>query len=343
MARFALSPLAQRRLERFRANRRGVWALRLFLALFAASLLAEFIANDRPLLIVDQGRWYVPVLADYTEAELGGDFATAANYRDPFLQQILAQRQATVIWPLIPYSGSSIDRTLDHFPAPPAAAHWLGTDQGGKDVVAILIYGFRLSVLFGLSLTLAGSAIGVMAGLVQGYFGGRIDLFFQRFIEIWSGMPVLFLLIILSSIIEPTFLWLLVIMVLFNWMELVDLVRAEALKARNFDYVRAARALGLGHGRIMLRHVLPNAMVATITFMPFILNGSITTLTSLDFLGLGLQNGGASLGDLLNQGKSNLQAPWLGLTGFFAIATILTLLVFVGEATRDAFDPRKGP
>lgn len=344
MAGPLISPLTRRRLARFRANRRGFWSLWLFLGLFTLSLFAEFIANDRPLYIGMEGRSYFPTLTDYTETELGGDFETAADYTSPFLQGLLAEKGATVIWPLIPFSWDTVVREAAPYPAPPSARNWLGTDNDGRDIVATLIYGFRISILFGLALTLTSSVVGVLAGLVQGYLGGRTDLFMQRFIEIWSGMPVLYLLIILSAVIEPTFFWLLGIMLLFEWMQLVGLVRAEALRARNFDYVRAARALGLRDVRIMLRHVLPNTLVATVTMLPFVMNGSIATLTSLDYLRFGLQQSSPSLGRLLSQAKDlAVQAPWIPLSAFCTVALLLSLLVFIGEATRDAFDPRRGP
>ena len=287
------------------------------------------------------GRLYFPVFADYPEATFGGDLPIAADYRDPDIARHI-EAKGWMMWPPIPFSYGTINYDLPSpAPSPPTAADWLGTDDQGRDVMARLIYGFRISVLFGLALTLSSTVIGVAAGAVQGYYGGLTDLIFQRFLEIWSGLPVLYLLIILSSIIEPNFWWLLAIMLLFSWMSLVDLVRAEFLRARNFDYVRAARALGVSNPVIIRRHVLPNAMVATLTFLPFILNGSITTLTSLDFLGFGLPPGSPSLGELLAQGKANLQAPWLGLTAFFVLAVTLSLLIFIGEAVRDAFDPRK--
>src|SRR5579864_8095334 len=336
-----LTPLTQRRLANFRANRRGFWSLWLFLLLFGVSLFAEFIANDRPLLVRYDGTFYLPVFFDYPETTFGGEFPTEADYRDPYVQKHIAEH-GFVLWPLIPFSYKTINYNLSSpAPSPPDAVDWLGTDDQGRDVLARLIYGFRISVLFGLVLTILSSIIGVAAGAIQGYYGGLTDLLFQRFIEVWSGLPVLYLLIILSAIIQPNFWWLLGIMLLFSWMSLVDLVRAEFLRARNFDYVRAARALGVSNPVIIWRHVLPNAMVATLTFMPFILNGSITTLTSLDFLGFGLPPGSPSLGELLAQGKNNLQAPWLGLTSFFVLAFSLSLLVFIGEAVRDAFDPRK--
>ncbi|MGE0723004.1 MAG: ABC transporter permease [Alphaproteobacteria bacterium] len=335
-----ITPLTARRLANFRANRRGFWSLWMFLALFLVSLFAELVANDRPLLVRYDGGWYVPVLVDYPESTFGG-FLPTTDYRDPAVGDEIRSK-GWMVWPLIPYAYRTINFDLPvPAPAPPSTDNWLGTDDQGRDVLARAIYGFRISVLFGLTLTLLSSVIGVAAGAVQGYFGGLLDLLFQRFIEIWSGLPVLYLLIILASIVEPNFWWLLALMLLFSWMALVGVVRAEFLRARNFDYVRAARALGVGDGMIMLRHVLPNAMVATLTFMPFILNGSITTLTSLDFLGFGLPPGSASLGELLSQGKANLQAPWLGITAFLVLAIMLSLLIFIGEAVRDAFDPRK--
>ena len=336
-----ITPLTRRRLQNFRANRRGWWSLWLFLALFGFSLFAEFIANDKPLLVRYDGGWYLPVFTGYPETTWGGEFATETDYRDPFVRKLI-EGKGWMVWPPIPYSYQTINYDLPvPAPAPPSAANWLGTDDQGRDVVARLIYSFRISVLFGLTLTLFSSLIGVAAGAVQGFFGGLIDLWFQRFIEIWSGMPTLYLLIILSSVVTPNFWWLLALLLLFSWMSLVPVVRAEFLRARNFDYVRAARALGAGDITIMVKHMLPNAMVATLTFLPFILNGSITTLTALDFLGFGLPPGSPSLGELLAQGKNNLQAPWLGLTAFIVLATMLSLLIFIGEAVRDAFDPRK--
>jgi microcin C transport system permease protein len=336
-----LSPLARRRLAAFRANRRGSWSLWVFLGLFAISLAANVVANDRPLLVRYDGRLYVPVLRAYPETAFGGVLPTEAAYRDPAVRRLIEGR-GFMVWPPVPYRFDTVDWELrGPAPAPPSARHWLGTDDVGRDLLARLIYGFRISVLFGLALTLGASVIGVAAGALQGYFGGWVDLFFQRLIEVWSGLPVLYLLIILASVVEPNFWWLLGLMLLFSWMALVGVVRAEFLRARNFDYVRAARALGVANRVIMARHVLPNAMVATLTFLPFVLNGSITTLTSLDFLGFGLPPGSASLGEILAQGKANLQAPWLGLTAFLVLAVMLTLLIFVGEAVRDAFDPRK--
>jgi microcin C transport system permease protein len=336
-----ISPLTRRRLRNFRANRRGYWSFWIFLILFFISLFAEFIANDKPLLLRYDNAFYFPVLKEYPETAFGGTFETEADYRDPFVADLINQK-GWMVWPLIPYNYKTVIRDLPvPSPAPPSAQNWLGTDDQARDVVARLIYGFRISVLFGLVLTVLSSVVGVIAGAVQGYFGGWTDLLFQRFIEIWSGLPTLYLLIILASVVEPNFWWLLGLMLLFSWMALVGVVRAEFLRARNFEYVRAARALGVSDTAIMFRHLLPNATVATITFMPFVLNGSITTLTALDFLGFGLPPGSPSLGELLSQGKANLQAPWLGLTGFFSVAIMLSLCVFVGEAVRDAFDPRR--
>ncbi len=338
---FHLTPLTRRRLTQFRANRRGWWSLWLFLLLFGLSLSAEFIANDRPLLVYHQGAFYLPVFKDYAETDFGGVFPSTANYRDPYLDDLI-ERDGWMFWPPVRFRHDTVNYDLPApAPAPPSAENWLGTDDQGRDVLARLIYGLRISVLFGLLLTLTSSIVGVAAGAVQGYFGGRLDLLFQRFLEIWGGLPQLFILIIVSSVVVPGFWTLLLILMLFGWTSLVGVVRAEFLRARNFDYVRAARALGMSDGRIMFKHVLPNAMVATLTFMPFILSGSIVALTALDFLGLGLPPGSASLGDLLRQGKDNLQAPWLGVSGFVVLALLLSLLVFVGEAVRDAFDPRK--
>ncbi|QZX96820.1 ABC transporter permease subunit [Pantoea alfalfae] len=336
------SPLNQQRWQRFRHNRRGYWSLWIFLVIFLLSLCAELIANDKPLLVHYQQRWMVPLLFDYSETDYGGVLATAADYQDPWLRQRIAQN-GWALWAPFHFSDSTINFATEvPFPSPPSAQNWLGTDANGGDVLARLLYGTRISLLFGVLLTLISSVIGIVVGAVQGYFGGRIDLIGQRMIEVWSGMPSLFLLILLSSVIQPGFWWLLLVTVAFGWMSLVSVVRAEFLRTRNFDYIRAAQALGVSDARIMLRHMLPNAMVATLTFLPFILCGSITTLTSLDFLGFGLPLGSPSLGELLLQGKNNLQAPWLGLAGFFTLAILLSLLIFIGEAVRDAFDPGKG-
>ncbi len=365
--RARLSPLNQRRLQNFKANRRGVWSFWIFLVLFVMSLFAEFIANDRPIVAIYKGEVLFPVFVSYPEEKFGG-FLAVTDYRDPVIQEEI-RSNGWMLWPPIRYNYRTVRTDGGPFPAPPtwmrrgeppncAAAsiaeevrlpldckvgnwNWFGTDDQGRDVVARLIYGFRISVLFGLILTVISSVVGVAAGAVQGYFGGWVDLSFQRFIEVWTSIPALYLLIILAAVIAPSFWVLLGILLLFSWVALVGVVRAEFLRARNFEYVQAARALGVSDTVIMMKHVLPNAMVATLTFMPFILNGSITTLTSLDFLGFGLPPGSPSLGELLAQGKANLQAPWLGLTGFFVIAIMLSLLIFVGEAVRDAFDPRK--
>jgi microcin C transport system permease protein len=337
----AFTPITQRRISQFKANKRGYVSFWIFLVLFTVTLFAEFIANDKPLLVKYENHFYYPTFVQYPETTFGGEFETETNYRDPFVQNLI-DAQGWMIWPLIPFSYNTVNYDLPvPAPSPPSAEDWLGTDDQGRDVLARLIYGFRISVLFGLTLTLLSSFFGVTAGAIQGYFGGLTDLIFQRFMEIWSGMPVLYLLIILASVVQPNFWWLLGLMLLFSWMALVPVVRAEFLRARNLEYVKAARALGLSTPRIIYRHVLPNAMVATLTFMPFILNASITTLTSLDFLGFGLPLGSPSLGEMLNQGKNNLQAPWLGISTFAVLAILLTLLIFIGEAVRDAFDPRK--
>jgi microcin C transport system permease protein len=336
-----LNPVNQRRLANFKANRRGYISLHIFLVLFGLSLFAEFIANDKPFLIYYDGGIYLPFLHAYPETTFGGDFPTEADYTDPFVVELI-QGQGWMLWPPIPYSYDTVVLDLPGpAPSPPTWRNLFGTDDQARDVLARVIYGFRLSVLFGWTLTILSSFLGVLAGAVQGYFGGWVDLLFQRFIEIWTSMPTLFLLIILASVVTPNFWWLLGLLLLFSWTALVGVVRAEFLRARNFDFVRAARALGVGHFTIMRRHILPNAMVATLTFMPFILIGGITSLTGLDFLGFGLPPGSPSLGELLAQGKNNLQAPWLGISGFVVMAVMLSLLVFIGEAVRDAFDPRK--
>jgi microcin C transport system permease protein len=363
--RFALSPLNRRRWENFKANRRGYVSLWIFLVLFVLSLGAEFIANDQPFIVKYDGKLFFPVFRTYSETTFGGEFETAADYRDSYLQDLIAGSGGFMVWPLIRYSYNTHNLDLPTpAPSPPtwllteeqcAAVvqkkglsgcrdleyNWLGTDDQGFDVVARLIYGFRISVLFGLILTSISSVIGVAAGAVQGYFGGWIDLIFQRLIEIWTSVPSLYLLLIISSVLVPSFFVLLGILLLFSWVSLVGLVRAEFLRGRNFEYIQAARALGVSNAVIMFRHLLPNAMVATMTFLPFILSGSVMTLTSLDFLGFGLPPGSASLGELLKQGKANIQAPWLGMSGFFTLAIMLSLLIFIGEAVRDAFDPRK--
>ena len=336
-----LTPINRRRLDNFKANRRGYISLWVFLVLFLITLSAEFIANDKPLLIGYDGSLYAPVIFSYPETTFGGDFETEAEYADPEVVELIEEK-GWIIWPLIPYSFDPVVYDLPTpAPSPPTGKNWLGTDDQGRDVVARLIYGFRISVLFGLILTVLSSIVGISAGAWQGYFGGLTDLFFQRFMEIWGGMPQLYILIILSALFVPSFWLLLGILLLFSWMALVGVVRAEFLRGRNFTYVLAARALGVSNKKIMFKHILPNAMVATITYLPFILSGAITSLTALDFLGLGLPPGSASLGELLNQGKNNLQAPWLGISSFIVIALMLSLLIFIGEAVRDAFDPRK--
>lgn len=341
MLRRHLSPINQRKLDNFNANRRGVWSLRLFLLLFTLTLFAEFIANDEPIVVTYQKSLYFPIFVEYPETTFGGEFETLADYRDPYVAELI-NADGWMIWPPIRYSYDTINYELrSPAPSPPDTENLLGTDDQARDVAARVIYGFRISVLFALTLSIFSTIIGVVAGAVQGFYGGKIDLYGQRFMEIWSGLPVLYLLIILASFVEPNFWWLLGIMLLFSWLALVDVVRAEFLRSRNLEYVRAARALGLSNRRIMFRHILPNAMVATITFLPFILTGAVTTLTSLDFLGFGLPPGSASLGELASQGKTNLHAPWLGVTAFMVISIMLVLLVFIGEAIRDAFDPRK--
>lgn len=337
-----LSPLNQRRWQNFKANRRGYWSMWIFLVLFVVTLFSEVVANDKPLLVIFDGHYYSPVVVVYPETMFGGEFETEADYRDPFVQELIEKKNGRIIWPVIRFSYDTINLDLPvPAPAPPSTENWLGTDDQGRDVVARLLYGFRISVLFGLILTLISSVVGVIAGAIQGYFGGWTDLIFQRVIEIWTSVPSLYLLIIIASIITPSFWILLFILLLFSWVALVGVVRAEFLRGRNFEYINAARALGVSDINIMFKHLLPNAMVATLTFMPFILSGSIGTLTSLDFLGFGLPVGSASLGEMLAQGKANLQAPWLGISGFCVIAVMLSLLVFIGEAVRDALDPRK--
>ncbi|TPG63459.1 ABC transporter permease [Ewingella americana] len=338
-----ISPLNQARWARFRANSRGFWALWVFLLLFILSLLSNVVANEKPLLVSYQGHIYAPFMFNYSEVTFGGELETPADYQDPFVVgQITAHGWA--VWAPIRHSFNSINfNTQQPFPAPPSMQNWLGTDSSGHDVLAQLLYGLRISLFFGILLTLFSSIIGVIAGAIQGYYGGRIDLVGQRLIEVWSGMPTLFLIIMLSSVVQPNFWWLLLISVLSGWMILVGVVRAEFLRTRNFDYIRAAQAMGVSDRMIMLRHMLPNAMVATLTYLPFILGGSITTLASLDFLGFGLPIGSPSLGSLLMEGKNNLQAPWLGISTFVLLASLLSLLIFIGEAVRDAFDPASPP
>jgi len=368
-----LGPMGRRRLDNFRRNRRGYWSTWIFCILFGLSLAAEFIANDKPIVASYKGELLFPIFVNYPEEKFGG-FLAETDYRDPVVANEIAAH-GWMIWPPIRFANNT--RNLDlptPAPSPPTWAlsqaqcqatlkaivardparavkghgscwdlewNWLGTDDQGRDVLARVIYGFRLSVVFGLTLAGISSIVGVAAGAVQGYFGGWLDLTMQRLIEIWSSLPHLYILIILSAILTPSFLLLLFILLLFSWVSLVHVVRAEFLRARNFEYVNAARALGLSNAKIIVKHVLPNAMVATLTFLPFIVNTSIGTLTSLDYLGLGMPPGSPSLGELLLQGKSNLSAPWLGLSGFFVVGLMLSLLIFIGEAVRDAFDPRK--
>lgn len=336
-----LSPLNQQRLYRFQKNRRAVWSLKIFSVIFVLTLFSELIANDKPLLVQYDGDYYAPFLVSYPETQFGGDFQTEADYRDPFVADLINEK-GWMVWPIIRFDYATINYDLPSpAPSPPDGTNWLGTDDNGRDVVARILYGFRISCLFGFTLTVISAVIGVAAGAVQGFYGGWLDLMFQRFIEVWGSMPTLFMLIILASIIQPSFWMLMGFLLLFSWMGFVGVVRAEFLRTRNFEYVMAARALGMSNLRIMFRHVLPNAMVATLTLMPFVLSGSVTTLTSLDFLGFGLPPGSPSLGELLAQGKANIQAPWLGLSAFFVIGILMALLVFIGEGVRDAFDPRQ--
>ena len=337
------SPLTRRRLAIFRAHRRGFWSLVIFAAVFLVCLFAEFIANDRPLLVEYDGHLYAPVLRDYSEDTFGDDLLPLeADFTDPSLQERI-KAHGWMLWPPVRFSYASVVKDLAvPAPAPPSLRNLLGTDDQARDVLARVIYGVRISVLFGFSLTLVSSVVGIAAGAVQGFYGGLVDLLTQRFIEIWSGMPQLYMLIILGSIVTPGFWVLLLFLLLFSWMNLTGVVRAEFLRGRNLDYVRAARALGVRDGAIMARHILPNALVAVLSFLPFTLSGSVTVLASLDFLGFGLPPGSPSLGELVSQGKNNLQAPWLAATGFVVLGGLLTLLIFIGEAVRDAFDPRKG-
>ena len=339
-----LSHVTRRRIAIFRANRRGYWSLWLFVVLFGASLFGEFIANDRPLLVRFNDAWYVPVLADYGGDTFGADFLpTDADYTDPDLRHAI-EAKGWMLWPPIHYSYATTVTDLNTpSPAPPSWHNLLGTDDQARDVMARVIYGFRLSVLFGFTLTALTSVVGVIAGALQGFYGGLTDLLFQRFIEVWSGMPELYMLIILGSLITPGFWVLLIFLLLFRWMNLTGVVRAEFLRGRNLEYVRAAKALGVSDITVMRRHILPNAMVATLTYVPFILSGSVTLLSTLDFLGFGLPPGSPSLGELVAQAKSNLQAPWLGITAFVVLGGVLVLLIFIGEAVRDAFDPRRLP
>ncbi|WP_242207227.1 MULTISPECIES: ABC transporter permease [unclassified Pseudomonas] len=336
-----LSPIGQRRWARFKAHRRGWWSLWLFLALFGLSLGGELVANDKPLLVTYQGDWYFPAFKRYTEQDFGGELPFQPDYRSAQVRQLIEGQGGRLWFAPIPFAFDTVNYDLtEPAPSPPTGDNWLGTDDQARDVLARVIFGTRVSLLFALALTAASALIGIAAGALQGYYGGWVDLIGQRLLEVWSGLPVLYLLIILSGFVEPNFWWLLGIMALFSWLSLVDVVRAEFLRSRGLEYVKAARALGVGDAQVIVRHILPNAMSATLTYLPFILTGAIATLSALDFLGFGMPAGSASLGELIGQGKSNLQAPWLGLTAFFALALILSLLVFIGEACRDAFDPR---
>jgi microcin C transport system permease protein len=336
-----LSPIGQRRWARFKAHRRGWWSLWLFLVLFGVSLGGELVANDKPLLVTYQGDWYFPAFKRYTEQDFGGELPFQPDYRSAQVRQLIEEQGGRMWFAPIPFAFDTVNYDLtEPAPSPPSGDNWLGTDDQARDVLARVIFGTRISLLFALALTAASALIGIAAGALQGYYGGWVDLIGQRVLEVWSGLPVLYLLIILSGFVEPNFWWLLGIMALFSWLSLVDVVRAEFLRSRGLEYVKAARALGVGDAQVIVRHILPNAMSATLTYLPFILTGAIATLSALDFLGFGMPAGSASLGELIGQGKSNLQAPWLGLTAFFALALILSLLVFIGEACRDAFDPR---
>lgn len=338
--RFKLTPITKRRWAVFKKNKRGYFSMWIFVSFFMISLFAEIIANDKPLLIIKDHKFYFPAFLVYTEKEFGGYFETEADYTDPEVEKLI-QKESFIIYPPIKFSFDTINFKRDEvFPAPPSSENLLGTDDHGRDILVRLIYGFRVSVIFGLSLSAISSIIGIIVGAIQGYYGGKVDMIGQRFMEIWSGLPMIYVLIIISSFMEPGFLVVLGIMLLFSWMGLVDVVRAEFLKCRNLEYVNAARAMGLSDKTIIFRHVLPNAFVSAITFLPFILNGSITTLTSLDFLGFGLPPGSPALGELLAQGKTNLHAPWIGISAFLTLASTLSLLVFIGEGLRDAFDPR---
>jgi microcin C transport system permease protein len=336
-----ITRLTARRIANFRDNRRGYYSLLVFLVLLVISLFAEFIANDKPIVVSYHGSLYFPVLKDYPETTFGGTFVTEANYRSAYVRKKI-EADGWMVWPPIPFSyNTTITDLPGPAPSPPDGINWLGTDDQARDVMARAIYGFRVSVLFGIGLTICTTIIGVLAGAVQGYFGGWLDLLFQRFLEVFGSLPTLYILLILSAIFPPSIISLFIILLIFGWTWPVGVVRAEFLRVRNLEYVRAAKALGMSDWRVMTKHILPNAMVTTLTFLPFTLGGSVTVLTSLDFLGLGLPPGSPSLGEMLNQGKNNLQAPWLGITGFVVTGAMLILLIFIGEAIRDAFNPRK--
>lgn len=311
------------------------------LSLFLLSLFAEFLANDKPLILKYEGDFYFPIFKEYTDDRFGGDFPTPADYKDPIIVKNI-QEKGWMIMPLIPFSYNTVDYDIEgSTPSKPSASHWLGTDEEGRDILVRCLYGFRLSLVFAVLLTFFSSVIGIIAGALQGYFGGKIDLFFQRFMEIWETLPQLFIIIIIASIFTPSFFNLLIILILFSWVSLTGMVRAEFLRSRNMEYVKAAKVMGASHARIIFKHILPNAIVATITFVPFLLADGIVALTSLDFLGLGLPPEYPSLGDLVRQGKDNLQAPWIGITIFCVLSVLLSLLIFIGEGVRDAFDTRK--
>lgn len=336
-----ISPVSLRRIEAFQRNRRAVLSFKIFLIVFCLSLFSELICNDKPLILKYNNQLFFPVLNSYTDADFGGDFPTPADYKDKYLLENI-EKDGWIVWPVLPFSFNTVDYELDvPTPAAPSRQHWLGTDDEGRDIVARILYGIRLSVVFAFLLTLISSAIGIAAGAVQGYFGGKTDLFMQRILEIWEALPQLFVLIIVASIFTPTFFSLLFILIFFSWMSLTGVVRAEFLRARNLEFVLAAKALGVSNWRIIYRHILPNAIVATITFVPFIMSGAIVSLTALDFLGFGLPYDYPSLGDLVRQGKDNLQAPWIGISIFIVLSSLLTLLIFIGEGVRDAFDARK--
>lgn len=336
-----LSPLTLRRIKSFANNKRAYYSLVIFVCMFVITLFSELLANDKPLVLKYNGKLYFPIVKTYDDLTFGGDFPTPADYRDVYTKNNI-EANGWMLMPLIPFSYNTVDYEMDTpTPAAPSKTHWLGTDDEGRDILARILYGVRLSVVFAFILTVFSSIIGIFAGAVQGYFGGKIDIIMQRFLEIWESLPQLFILIIVASIFVPTFWSLLIILLFFSWTSLTGMVRAEFLRSRNFEYVKAAKALGVGNWRIIYRHILPNAIVATITFVPFILSESIVALTALDFLGLGLSHEYPSLGDLVRQGKDNLQAPWIGITIFIVLSSLLTLLIFIGEGVRDAFDARK--
>ena len=336
-----LSPLGKRRLAHFRANRRGWWSLWLFVALLVLCLCGELVANDKPLAIHYKDHWYFPIVSSYVETDFGGELPFEPDYRSDYVRNLITGQGGWLLFAPIAFSYDTVNYDLkEPAPSPPSSSNWLGTDDQARDVLARVIFGARISILFALILTAISAVIGITAGALQGFYGGLVDLLGQRVQEVWAGLPVLYLLIILSGFVAPSFWWLLGIMALFTWLALVDVVRAEFLRGRNLEYVKAARALGLTNGALMRRHILPNAMTSTLTYLPFILTGAIATLTALDFLGFGMPPGTASLGEMIGQAKRNLQAPWLALTAFFTLALILSLLVFIDEACRDAFDPR---